>query len=98
MLFLFAALLSLLTTFSAAVLGRTVPCSGPEAVVNLRIEGLTGTRFDSPVLTCGHDVTTLDGGTHHCDGTNNHAYPTPGPTCTSALDSASQLFPFGWDA
>jgi len=49
------------------------------------------------VLTRGHNVTTATGGTHHCDGTNNHSNPLPGPTCTSALDDASRRHGFGWD-
>ena len=58
--------------------------------VNLRIEGRTSTLFDAPVTTDGHDVTTAKGGTHHCDGTNGGANPTPGPTPTAALDDAAR--------
>jgi len=65
--------------------------------VNLRIEGENSTIFESPIFTKGHPVTTASGGTHHCDGTNNHANPTPGATCTSALADASELAHFTFD-
>ncbi|MDJ1135090.1 hypothetical protein [Streptomyces iconiensis] len=67
------------------------------ALVRLRVEGRTSTIFEGHVLTRGHDVTTESAGTHHCDGTNNNANPTPGPTATSALDDAARLAPFTWD-
>jgi len=81
------AALALLSSVSAA----NIP-----TLVNLRIEGKTTTIFEGPIYTRGHNVTTPSGGNHHCDGTNNGANPTPGPTCTSALDDASKLdhFPF----
>ena len=66
-------------------------------LVNLRIEGLNKTIFEGNVLTRGHNVTTVSGGTHHCDGTNNDANPLPGPTCTSALDDGSKLAHFPFD-
>lgn len=66
-------------------------------VVVLRVEGATSTIFEAPVLTTGHDITTESGGTHHCDGTNNGANPTPGPTATSALDDGSHIGGFTWD-
>jgi len=61
-----------------------------EITVNLRIEGKTGTIFEAPVSTFGHDVTTPAGGTHRCDGTHGGANPRPGPTCTTALDDGSK--------
>ena len=66
-------------------------------LVNLRIEGSTTTIFEGTILTFGHNVTTPSGGDHHCDGTNNHANPLPGPTCTSALDDASKVAHFPFD-
>jgi len=66
-------------------------------LVNLRVEGLEKTIFEGPIITLGHNVTTVSGGNHHCDGTNNHANPTAGPTCTSALDDASKLAHFTFD-
>lgn len=72
--------------------GRTA-----SAVVTLRVEGSTGTVFEGPVRTTGHNVTTVAGGTHHCDGTNNGANPTAGPTATSALDTGSLTAGFTFD-
>ncbi|KAG8787180.1 hypothetical protein FRC12_015843 [Ceratobasidium sp. 428] len=66
-------------------------------LVNIRIEGATSTIYEGVVATKGHNVTTASGGTHHCDGTNLSANPTPGPTCTSALDDAAKLTHFAWD-
>ncbi|OBZ76315.1 hypothetical protein A0H81_03183 [Grifola frondosa] len=76
---------------------QDVPSSDAGAVVNLRIEGANNTIFEGPIFTRGHNVTTVSGGTHHCDGTNLNANLTPGPTCTSALDDASKLARFTWD-
>ncbi|KAF5374444.1 hypothetical protein D9615_009101 [Tricholomella constricta] len=73
------------------------PTSNVGTAVNLRIEGDTGTIFEGPVFTQGHDVETASGGTHHCDGTNLNANPAPGPTATSALDDAAKLQGFAWD-
>lgn len=65
--------------------------------VRLAVQGPNGTVFSGPVMTTGHDVTTASGGTHKCDGTNNGAYPTPGPTPTAALDDAAKAHGFTWD-
>jgi hypothetical protein len=65
--------------------------------VNLRVEGQSQTIFDGPVTTDGHNVTTQTGGTHRCDGTNNGAHPTPGPTATATLDDGARLNGFTWD-
>ena len=78
---LFAALLSL--SLVAVPAASALPVT-----VNLRVEGPDKTVFDGPVTTDGHSVTTDKGGTHECDGTNNGAYPEPGPTATGALDDA----------
>jgi hypothetical protein len=66
-------------------------------LVNLRIEGSTSTIFEGPIITRGHNVSTPSGGNHHCDGTNNKENPSPGPTCTTALDDASELAHFLFD-
>ncbi|RDB28528.1 Indoleamine 2,3-dioxygenase 1 [Hypsizygus marmoreus] len=66
-------------------------------VINLRIEGGHKTIFEGPVFTRGHDIETAQGGKHPCDGTNLGANPSPGPTCTSALDDASKLKGFEYD-
>jgi len=72
--------------------------SPPKKVeVNLRIEGATKTLYEGPIRTYGHNISTFSGGTHHCDGTNNGANPSPGPTCTTALADASGLVHFSFD-
>jgi hypothetical protein len=65
--------------------------------INLRVEGQTKTIFDGAITTDGHQVTTQAGGTHPCDGTNNGAHPSPGPTATAALDDGARLNGFTWD-
>ena len=75
----------------------TVLAQNEPTLVNLRIEGPDTTIFEGSILTRGHNVTTVSGGTHHCDGTNNNANPLPGPTCTSALDDASKKAHFPFD-
>ncbi|KAF9562567.1 hypothetical protein CPC08DRAFT_372901 [Agrocybe pediades] len=62
------------------------------ALVNLRVEGADKTHFEGPVLTRGHNITTALGGNHHCDGTNNHTNPRPGPTANSALADSKLNF------
>jgi hypothetical protein len=86
-----AAALAVLAT--AAAVAAADPVS-----VNLRVEGQSQTIFDGPVTTDGHQVTTQSGGTHPCDGTNNGAHPSPGPTATAALDDGARLNNFTWDA
>ncbi|PUU79223.1 hypothetical protein B9Z19DRAFT_951330, partial [Tuber borchii] len=56
--------------------------------VFLRIEGTDKTFFEDTIYTTGHIVTTIKGGTHECDGTNNGAHPMPGATIISAIDDA----------
>jgi hypothetical protein len=65
--------------------------------VTLRVEGAHQTTFEDRITTDGHVVTTASGGSHHCDGTNGGANPTPGPAATAALDDGSRLGGFTWD-
>ncbi|KAL0638372.1 hypothetical protein Q9L58_002514 [Maublancomyces gigas] len=67
------------------------------ATINLRVEGETSTIFEGRITTKAHDVTTAQGGTHKCDGTNKGKHPTAGPTLTGALDDAAKLEGFTWD-
>jgi len=83
---------------SISVLGSPAATIGNlGAFVHLRVEGAGRTIYEDLVLTRGHNVTTASGGTHHCDGTNNNENPFPGPTCTSALDSAGHKADFTFD-
>jgi len=66
-------------------------------VVKLRVEGATSTIFEGWAHTRGRDVTTVSGGTHHCDGTNNNANPKPGATPTGALDDGARKAGFTFD-
>lgn len=74
---------------------RSYPSYG--TVVNLRIEGSNTTIFESSVFTWGHNITTPSGGTHECNGLNNHSNPQPGPTPSSALDDAARRSGFTFD-
>ena len=67
--------------------------------VNVRVEGASSTIFDGPVVTDGHNLNPPSGGgPHPCDGTNNGAFPSAGPTATAALDDAARAGRFTWDA
>ena len=68
-----------------------------KTLVNVRIEGAQKTIFEGQVLTSPKNVTTASGGTHLCNGQNNGANPTPGPTCTTALSDAARHGGFTWD-
>jgi hypothetical protein len=83
-----------------AVFAIAAPAAAGDPVsVNLRVEGQSQTLFDGPVTTDGHQITTQSGGgPHPCDGTNNGAHPSPGPTATAALDDGARLNNFTWDA
>lgn len=92
-------LVSLLVPFFQSLFAAAYPAPSHTkfATVNLRVEGSLRTIFEGPIRTNGHNVTTVSGGTHHCDGTNHNENTTPGPTCTTALDDASIKAHFTWD-
>jgi hypothetical protein len=71
-----------------AALVAAAPAVAAPTTVNLRVEGATGTIWDGPVTTDGHAIEQDKAGPQPCDGTNNGAHPTPGPTVTSTLDDA----------
>lgn len=80
-----------------------VAAAGPSAVVEMRIEGRTGTLFEGPVRTEGHDVRAGSDSTERtCDGTNDGHDATPGPTPTAAAADAmaldSESFDGRWEA
>jgi hypothetical protein len=85
--------------FACTLLALVLPAAALAAPVsvNLRVEGRNATIFDGPVTTDGHDVTTVEAGTHRCDGTNGNANPQPGPTPTAALDDAARQSGFTID-
>lgn len=58
--------------------------------VNLRIEGSAATLYEGTVTTDVRTIDVGDGtGVHTCDGTNNGANPTPGPTRGAAFVAAA---------
>lgn len=64
--------------------------------VNVRIEGKAETLFEGPILTEGHKVraasdTEAPAGGYRCNGLNNKANPTPGPTPTAAAVDAMSI-------
>lgn len=84
---------SLALAATLAVTGASAAQAAP-VTVNLRVEGLSQTTFEGPVTT---DAKTIQmDGQHTCDGTNNGASTTPGPTMTTALDDASIANGFPW--
>jgi hypothetical protein len=85
-------------TVALAVFAIAAPAAAADPVsIDLRVEGQSKTIFDGAVTTDGHNLTTQSGGTHPCDGTNNGAHPSPGPTPTAALDDGARLNGFTWD-
>ncbi len=87
----------LLAVISAILIQYITRAQNTEVTVNLRIEGDKNTIFEASILTKGKTVTTISGGTHICDGTNNNANSIPGPTITSTLDLAATNTNFTWD-
>jgi hypothetical protein len=85
------------TLFALILFFQSTIATNHPTLVNLRIEGADKTIFEGRIVTRGHNVTTAEGGNHHCDGTNNNQNPSPGPTCTSALDDAARRHGFSWD-
>ena len=75
---------------------------GAPAEVDVRIEGRSETLFEGPVLTEGHNVkgltdTEAPAAGRRCDGLNNNANPTPGPTATAAAVDAMAIRGEGFD-
>lgn len=88
-----------MVTSALTLIGVTPASANPElsARVYLRVEGASTTIFEGWVTTVPHYITTASGGTHLCDGLNNHANANPGPTPTDALDDASNIGGFTFD-
>jgi hypothetical protein len=65
---------------------------GPQAAVEMRIEGRTSTLFEGPVRTEGREIrASSDTSSRLCDGTNNGQHAAPGPTPTAAAVDAMTL-------
>ncbi|MEW1633622.1 DUF4430 domain-containing protein [Streptomyces sp. NPDC093801] len=84
---------------TAPAAAEAAPKPNPNAAVrvSLTVQGPDGLLFKGKITTKGHDVTTVTGGTHKCDGTNGGANPSKVPTPTAALDDAARLNYFAWD-
>jgi hypothetical protein len=75
----------LLLVLSLPALAAAAPVT-----VDLRIEGKTSTLYQGTVTTDVRTIDVGDGtGVHKCDGTNNGANPTPGPTRGAAFVAAA---------
>jgi hypothetical protein len=92
-----AALSAVPATAASARTKAPAATPTPRAWVNVRVEGPTSTIFEGWVLTSPHDVTTPTGGTHPCNGLNNVANPTAGPTALTALADAAKRGNFSFD-
>jgi hypothetical protein len=95
---------ALALTATLAVLGLLAGLApaGAEAAPSdqaVRIEGRTSTLFEGVIRTDGHAVATpSDGNTpRRCDGTNNGAHTSPGPTPTAASDDAMRSVGMSFD-
>src|SRR5438046_1493659 len=78
---------------AASALATTIPAVS----VNIRIEGSKTTIYEGPIQTRAENVTTPSGGNHLCNGLNGGTNPTPGATCTTALNDASKQAHFPFD-
>lgn len=79
-------------TLGALVFASPALAAGASAVVEVRIEGRTSTLFEGPLRTEGHAVRASSDLTERpCDGTNNGAHSSPGPTPTAAAADAMTL-------
>ncbi|MFE9561637.1 DUF4430 domain-containing protein [Streptomyces sp. NPDC006487] len=92
-----AALGLALATAPAAAHAKPAPNTNAPVKVGLTVQGPNGLLFKGKIRTKGHDVTTVTGGTHKCDGTNGAANPSAVPTPTAALDDAAKKKHFSWD-
>ncbi|GGP33263.1 DUF4430 domain-containing protein [Streptomyces melanogenes] len=92
-----AALTFALGAAPAVAQAKPAPVPNAPVTVSLTVQGPDGPLFNGRVRTKGHDVTTVAGGTHKCDGTNGAAHPAAVPTPTAALDDAARRHHFTWD-
>jgi hypothetical protein len=95
------AIATLVVAFTAtAIFAAAAPAAPTE--INLRIEGRTETLFEGPILTEGHNVraagdSKAPAAGRRCNGLNDNAHPTPGPTPTAAGADAMAIVGEGFD-
>jgi hypothetical protein len=85
---------------AALAAGGAAPAAqAAPATVQVRIEGMATTIFEGPVLTDGMAAIRApsDSDPRRCDGTNNGAHATPGPTPTTAALTALASIGRPWD-
>ncbi|EHN11157.1 hypothetical protein PAI11_19770 [Patulibacter medicamentivorans] len=95
-----SALVAVATSITVALVA-TVPAGAAPTTVLSRVEGRSATLFEGPILADGHAIRAAsDARGRRCDGTNNGAHPTAGPTPTAtAVDGmaiAGQDFDAKW--
>ena len=96
---------TILATLAVALSIVTIgapPAEAAPATVSVRIEGRSETLFEGPILTDGHNVraigdTKAPAAGRRCNGLNNGAHTTPGPTPTAAGADAMALLDEGFD-
>lgn len=86
-------------SITIAALGLPSPATAAPTEQRVRIEGRSTTLFEGSILTTGHALkASSDRTPRRCDGTNNGANPSPGPTPTAAADDAMRLAGLDFDA
>jgi hypothetical protein len=85
-----------LTVASLILILGVASAQAAPSEVDARVEGASETLFEGPILTEGHDVQSASGTKedteeHPCDGTNDKAHATPGPTPTAAAVDAMSI-------
>lgn len=90
------AALGVVGLLGAPAVDRAVAAPSDQGV---RIEGRTATLYEGVVRTDGHAVATPSdrNAPRRCDGTNNGAHASPGPTPTAASDDAMRSVGMAWD-
>lgn len=83
-----AALIVSTLVVAAAAVGAG-PARAAPSDQRVRIEGKSTTLFEGTIRTDGHAIrASSDTEARKCDGTNNGAHATPGPTPTAASEDA----------
>ncbi len=78
--------------FASVGLIWTAVAQAAPTELTVRIEGVTRTLFEGPIVTDGHDIQAAsDTVVRRCDGTNLESNPLPGPTPTAAAVDALDL-------
>ncbi len=78
--------------FASVGLIWTAVAQAAPTELTVRIEGVTRTLFEGPIVTDGHDIqASSDTVVRRCDGTNLDSNPLPGPTPTAAAVDALDL-------